>query len=49
MTVTCAWLVEGAEIVSLRTTVTGVMRKPPQGKIARGKSAPPEATVQPGD
>ena len=28
---------ERAEIVSLRTTVTGVMRKPPQEKIARGQ------------
>ena len=27
---------ERAEIVSLRTTVTGVMRKPPQETIARG-------------
>ena len=32
---------ERAEIVSLRATVTGVMRKPPQEKIARGKPAPP--------
>jgi N-methylhydantoinase A len=31
---------ERAEIVSLRSTVTGIMRKPPQAKIARGKSAP---------
>src|SRR5262249_33949645 len=31
---------ERAEIVSLRTTVTGVMRKPPQAKIARGKPEP---------
>jgi N-methylhydantoinase A len=34
---------EPAEIVSLRTTVTGVMRKPPQGKIKRGSAAPPRA------
>jgi N-methylhydantoinase A len=31
---------ERAEIVSLRSTVTGVMRKPPQDNIKRGKSAP---------
>jgi N-methylhydantoinase A len=34
---------ERAEIVSLRSTVTGVMRKPPQRKIARGQKAPPKA------
>ena len=34
---------ERAEIVSLRRTVTGVMRKPPQEKIARGKGAPHKA------
>src|SRR5207249_3007410 len=34
---------EPAEIVSLRTTVTGVMRKPPQGKIKRGPASPPRA------
>jgi N-methylhydantoinase A len=34
---------EPAEIVSLRTTVTGVMRKPPQGKIKRGSALPPRA------
>src|SRR5262245_28038647 len=34
---------ERAEIVSLRTTVTGVMRKPPQETIAAGESAPPAA------
>src|SRR5262245_53237426 len=28
---------ERAEIVSLRTTVTGLMRKPPQAKVARGR------------
>jgi N-methylhydantoinase A len=32
---------ERAEIVSLRSTVTGIMRKPPQRKIARGGNAPP--------
>jgi N-methylhydantoinase A len=32
---------ERAEIVSLRSTVTGLMRKPPQRKIARGRKAPP--------
>jgi N-methylhydantoinase A len=31
---------ERAEIVSLRSTVSGLMRKPPQRKIARGRSAP---------
>jgi N-methylhydantoinase A len=31
---------ERAEIVSLRTTVTGVMRKPPQAKIKRGQGKP---------
>ena len=34
---------ERAEIVSLRTTVTGVMRKPPQETIAAGEAAPPSA------
>jgi N-methylhydantoinase A len=33
---------ERAEIVSLRSTVTGLMRKPPQQKIARGRRAPPK-------
>ena len=32
---------ERAEIVSLRSTVAGIMRKPPQAKIARGKAASP--------
>jgi N-methylhydantoinase A len=36
---------EPAEIVSLRTTVTGVMRKPPQEKIKRGTAAPPRAAL----
>src|SRR5215467_10595973 len=34
---------ERAEIVSLRTTVTGVMRKPPQAKIRRGQPKPAAA------
>jgi N-methylhydantoinase A len=34
---------ERAEIVSLRATVTGVMRKPPHEKIASGDIAPPAA------
>jgi N-methylhydantoinase A len=34
---------ERAEIVSLRTAVTGVMRKPPQEKIAAGGPEPPRA------
>jgi N-methylhydantoinase A len=34
---------ERAEIVSLRSTVTGLMRKPPQRKIARGQKAPTKA------
>jgi N-methylhydantoinase A len=36
---------ERAEIVSLRSTVTGLMRKPPQRKIARGRSAPAKEAV----
>jgi N-methylhydantoinase A len=39
---TCA-PAEPAEIVSLRSTVAGVMRKPPQAKIKRGRAAPPRA------
>jgi N-methylhydantoinase A len=39
---TCA-PAEPAEIVSLRSTVSGVMRKPPQAKIKRGIAAPPKA------
>jgi N-methylhydantoinase A len=39
---TCA-PAEPAEIVSLRSTVTGIMRKPPQPKIKRGRAAPPKA------
>jgi N-methylhydantoinase A len=34
---------ERAEIVSLRATVTGLMRKPPQEKIGKGTSTPPKA------
>jgi N-methylhydantoinase A len=34
---------ERAEIVSLRATVTGLMRKPPQEKIRKGTSTPPKA------
>jgi N-methylhydantoinase A len=34
---------ERAEIVSLRTTVTGVMRKPPHETLAAGEAAPPAA------
>jgi N-methylhydantoinase A len=34
---------ERAEIVSLRSTIAGVMRKPPQAKIKRGRAAPPKA------
>ena len=34
---------ERAEIVSLRATVTGLMRKPPQEKIGKGNSAPPKS------
>jgi N-methylhydantoinase A len=34
---------ERAEIVSLRATVTGLMRKPPPEKMKRGSSAPPKA------
>ncbi len=33
---------ERAEIVSLRSTVSGIMRKPPQAKIKRGRGAPPK-------
>src|SRR5262245_59144570 len=34
---------ENAEIVSLRATVTGLMKKPTPGKIKRGSAAPPKA------
>jgi len=33
---------ERAEIVSLRSTVTGVMRKPAPEEVARGAAAPPK-------
>ena len=33
---------EGAEIVSLRATVAGVLRKPPLSKIVRGTRTPPK-------
>jgi N-methylhydantoinase A len=33
---------ERAEVVSLRVTVAGVMRKPPQEKIKKGSAAPPK-------
>jgi N-methylhydantoinase A len=39
---TCA-PAEPAEIVSLRSTVSGIMRKPPQAKIKRGSATPPKA------
>jgi N-methylhydantoinase A len=35
---------ERAEIVSLRATVTGVMRKPPQEKLKRGKNSRKDGT-----
>jgi N-methylhydantoinase A len=34
---------ERAEVVSLRATVTGLMKKPPQEKVRRGSAAPPKA------
>src|SRR6185503_2628228 len=34
---------ERSEIVSLRVTVAGLMKKPPQEKIRRGSAAPPKA------
>jgi N-methylhydantoinase A len=34
---------ENAEIVSLRVTVAGLMRKPPQEKIKKGASTPPKS------
>jgi N-methylhydantoinase A len=36
---------ERAEVVSLRTTVTGVMRKPPQERIEKGGRAPRKSAV----
>ena len=37
---------ERAEIVSLRSTVTGLMRKPPQRKIARGQRCAGQSGIQ---
>ena len=34
---------ENAEIVSLRVTVAGLMRKPPQGRMKKGASTPPKS------
>jgi len=39
---TCA-PAEPAEIVSLRSTVSGILRKPPQARIKRGRATPPKA------
>jgi N-methylhydantoinase A len=36
---------EAAEIVSLRATVAGIMRKPATAKIKRGRAAPPQAAL----
>jgi N-methylhydantoinase A len=36
---------ERAEIVSLRSTVTGLLGKPPQRKIGRGQKAPPSSAL----
>jgi N-methylhydantoinase A len=36
---------ENAEIVSLRVTVAGLMRKPPQEKIGKGASRPPRSAA----
>jgi N-methylhydantoinase A len=33
---------EGSEIVSLRVTVAGLMKKPPREKIKRGSAVPPK-------
>ena len=33
---------ERSEVVSLRVTVTGLMKKPPQEKIRKGTGAPPK-------
>jgi len=35
---------EDAEIVSLRVTVAGLMKKPPQGKILKGSGRPPKSS-----
>jgi len=37
---------EAAEIVSLRATVTGAMKKPPLGRIARGGRVPPRSALR---
>lgn len=42
---TCAPM-EAAEIVSLRATVTGVMRKPKLEQIAKGTATPPKAALR---
>jgi len=34
---------ERSEVVSLRVTVTGLMKKPPQEKIKKGGSTPPKS------
>jgi N-methylhydantoinase A len=36
---------ENAEIVSLRVSVAGLMKKPPQGRIAKGAAAPPRSAA----
>jgi len=36
---------EPAEIVSIRSTVTGVMKKPTLEKIAKGSAKPPKAAI----
>ena len=36
---------EAAEIVSLRVTVSGIMKKPPLEKIAKGSSKPPKSAI----
>src|SRR4029078_2906179 len=36
---------ERSEIVSLRVTVTGLMKKPPQEKIRRGTAGPPKKAL----
>jgi N-methylhydantoinase A len=36
---------EAAEIVSLRVTVSGIMKKPPLEKIAKGSSTPPQKAL----
>ncbi len=36
---------ENAEIVSLRVSVAGLMKKPPQGRIKKGGNAPPKSAA----